>query len=64
MDTNYMRCETCGYYYYEEPVEGGEAEIIKGDERFIRLQPSFKTEDGCNAELYACPKCFAVRVYI
>ena len=31
-----MRCEACGYYYYEME-ENGVVEVIKGDEKFIQL---------------------------
>ena len=51
-----MRCEACGYYYYE--VEEN------GDEKFIQLLIPFKTKDSYDAELYACPKCHTVIMHI
>ena len=31
-----MRCEACGYYYYEME-ENGEVEVIKGDEKYLSI---------------------------
>ena len=58
-----MRCEACGYYYYEIE-ENGDVEVIKGDEKFIQLFIPFKTKDSYDAELYACPKCHTVIMHI
>ena len=44
-----MRCEACGYYYYEMEENGKEMKNL------FSIIP-FKTKDSYDAELYACPK--------
>ena len=61
-----MRCEACGYYYYEME-ENGKVEVIKGDEIKERIKTEFCTHTWKQSQFqmltddaitsYICTKC-------
>jgi len=62
-----FKCSACGYEY-EENWNHMREEIIKGDQKFIRIKGSFHIENDYyggeqRVNLIACPKCSAIFLF-